>query len=109
VSKPVQHMIMGACGLSSVLLFLALDQQSYDFYTLMRFVVCCSSAGAAWNFFQRGEPVWALPLVATALLFNPFLPVHLKRSTWAGIDIYGAIGFAVVTGRLWLQSARADT
>lgn len=40
---------------------------------------------------------WAWALGITAVVFNPIIPVHLERDTWAVIDIAAAILFGVST------------
>jgi hypothetical protein len=66
-------------------LFLALLDWPYGYYQFLRLAVC---AGAAFIAFAtwRASPVWGCALVALALLFNPLVPVHFERGTWALID-----------------------
>ena len=68
------------------MLFAAMGRHPYDYYTVMRWVVCGVSAFGAFQAVQSGKSGWAWLLAVFALAFNPFIPVHLKRNTWMFID-----------------------
>jgi len=70
----------------------ALGHHPYDYYRLLRWIVCGVAAFAAFRASERnknGGWVWVLAFVA--LLFNPIIPVHLERETWAFIDVGVAV------------------
>lgn len=69
-----------------ILLFWALDKHSYGYYTLLRFVVCGVSAYGAYFAVELGKNGWAWTLGIIAILFNPLIPIHLDKDTWAVID-----------------------
>ena len=73
------------------LLFLALGQLPYGFYKILRFVVC--GVGAYGAYFSKNlEKIgWAWTFGIIAVLFNPLIPVHLDRPTWAIIDVIVAV------------------
>lgn len=73
------------------MLFWALSRHSYDYYTLLRFVVCAVSAFGAYLAFKRDSTVWGFGLAALALLFNPVATVGLRRQTWAKVDVAAGI------------------
>jgi len=73
------------------MLFAALARHSYDFYTLLRWVVCGVSAFAAVRAADAQQTGWVWAFAIVALLFNPVIPVHLKRDTWAFIDFIVAV------------------
>jgi hypothetical protein len=78
--------------LSSGFLFLALfDGWGYDFFVLLRFVVCASMAYLAWSAYQAKEEKWVWAYGIIAVLFNPFLPLHFGRTTWIIVDIMIAL------------------
>jgi len=69
-------------------LFLALfDGWPYGFFTLLRFVVFASSAYVAWIAYeaQKEKRVWIFGFLA--VLFNPFIVIHLNREIWSVIDL----------------------
>ena len=74
----------------------ALLKWPYGYYTLLRLVVCLvggAVAGIAWV--RKLYPV-AFLFGFIALLFNPLVPVHMKRETWRVVDmVAGALFIAV--------------
>jgi hypothetical protein len=80
------------------MLFGALARSPYDYYRLLRWVVCGVSALAAFQagLLSKGKSGWVWALATTALVFNPFLPAHFKRETWAFIDV-GAAGILLAS------------
>lgn len=75
---------------AAVLLLVAVGQNPYDFYTIMRWVVCAVCTYAAFVEFERNRPGWAWLFVIMAVAFNPIVPVRLTRETWAPIDVLAA-------------------
>jgi uncharacterized protein DUF6804 len=79
------------------LLVVAIERLPYGYYTFTRFVVCGFAALLAYLAWE-GEGVasrtWAIVFGLMAILFNPFVPVYLKRATWAYFDIGCALIFA---------------
>src|SRR5260370_30152119 len=65
----------------------ALGHHQYGYYTLLRWIVCSVSAFAAYQAAESNKSGWAWGLAIVALAFNPVIPVHLKRETWAFIDL----------------------
>jgi len=85
------------------LLFLALAKHSYGYYVFLRWIVC---AVAAWTALQlhssKSRLRWLTwPFAAAAVLFNPLVPVHLDRGSWAYLDV--ALGAAFLATDLALQ------
>ena len=72
------------------LLFGALGRHQYDYYTLMRWVVCGVAAFGTIQAVVSGKTGWGWALAIVALVFNPLIPVHLKLQTWAPIDFAAA-------------------
>ena len=62
-----------------------------DYYTLLRWVVCGVAAFAAFQAGKSKKTGWMWALAIVALAFNPLLPAHLKRETWAVIDLAVAV------------------
>jgi len=79
-----------------ILLLWALDRHPYGYYTLLRFVVCGVSAyGAYFSSEIIINKGWAWIFGIIAILFNPIIPIHLDRGTWAVIDVVVAAVFGV--------------
>ena len=73
------------------MLFGALARHGYDYYVLLRWVVCGVAAYAAFRASEVGKKGWAWALGIVALFFNPIIPVHLTRQTWGFIDVGAAL------------------
>jgi hypothetical protein len=61
----------------------------YDFFVLLRvliFVTCIACATTLWKSGQAGT-IWLWIMVTIAVVYNPLLPIHLKRETWEWINI----------------------
>jgi len=85
---------------AAVLLFAALARWPYDYYRVLRWVTCAAAAFVAWQGYALNA-WWAVGLFAfIALLFNPFLPVHLTRETWQIIDLAAAAAFVAALAAL---------
>jgi hypothetical protein len=65
------------------------------YHTFTRMVTCGVAAAIALSGF-RDRPVsqWAVPFALVAVLFNPFIPIHLPRQTWVYLDLGAAAMFA---------------
>jgi hypothetical protein len=62
---------------------------SYDFFVLLRvlvFVTCIACGTALWKTDQKGT-TWFWIMVSIAVIYNPLLPIHLKRETWELINL----------------------
>ena len=80
---------------AAALLLLALADLPYGYYTFLRLVVCAVAAFGAFRAAASKSEVWAVVLGGVALLFNPIIPVHLDRETWAPIDVVTAAVLSV--------------
>jgi len=74
-----------------ILLFCAVGSFPYDYYTILRFVVCAVMAYGTWFSIKINRQGWAWCFGIIAALFNPIFPVHLDRETWAITDVGVAI------------------
>jgi hypothetical protein len=83
--------------LAIVLLLWALDRHAYGYYKILRWVVCGAGAYSTFVAMSSKKISWAWAFGITAVFFNPIIPIHLDRGTWAVIDIAAAILFAVST------------
>ncbi len=76
-----------ALTIAAITLFLALlDGWQYGFFTILRFVVFASTAYVAWIAYEEQKEKWVWILGFIAVLFNPFIPIHLTREIWLPID-----------------------
>jgi hypothetical protein len=80
-----------------VLLLWALDHHAYGYYQILRWVVCGTAAYSAFIAVDLKKIPWAWALGIIAVFFNPIIPIHLRRDSWAIIDVIAAILFAAST------------
>lgn len=59
----------------------------YGFFTMLRFVVFASSAYVAWIAYEAQKEKWVWVFGFLAVLFNPFIIIHLNRDMWSVIDL----------------------
>lgn len=74
-----------------LILLAFMEGWSYEFFTLLRFVVCGSTAYVAWLAYKDQQEKWSWLFGAIAILFNPLLPIYLTREIWVVIDFITAI------------------
>jgi len=73
---------------ATAFLFLALfNSWPYGFFTLLRFVVFAVTAYIAWMAFKQQKEKWVWIFGFLAVLFNPFIVIHLNRGLWNFIDV----------------------
>jgi hypothetical protein len=89
--------------IAASLLFGTFTRHSYDYYTLLRWLVCGVSAFAAVRAGRLNKSSWTWAFAIIALFYNPIIPVHLKRDSWAWIDPSVAI-FLLVS--IWFIDRR---
>ena len=66
----------------------AFSVPDYGYYTFLRLVVCASCAyEGCVGLGSDKKSTWPWAALGVALLFNPVIPVHLKKGTWVCIDV----------------------
>ena len=86
------------------MLLAALASWPYGYYTFLRLVVTACAIALVVVEYQRTDKfsVSSITLIGIALLFNPLIPVHIKRDLWALIDVACAVLFAIIGVRNYL-------
>ena len=59
----------------------------YGYFTLLRIVVCATCAYLAIRAFAKGTFPWVWVLGVTAVIYNPFLRIHLTRGIWSAANV----------------------
>jgi len=72
------------------LLIWALESHPYNYYKLLRWVVCGVTAYITFLSIKQERYFWAILTGIFALLFNPLIPFHLDRDVWQIIDLIAA-------------------
>jgi hypothetical protein len=77
------------------LLLVAISRLPYGYYTFTRIVTCGVAVLIAVAGMQERAVVqiWSILLLAIAVLFNPFIPIHLNRAVWCYLDLGAAAAF----------------
>lgn len=71
----------------AALLFLCLIDFPYGYYQFVRFVGMVSfGVFAFWNF-QKSNQTAGIIYIILALLFQPFVKIHLGRELWNLVDV----------------------
>ena len=90
---------------ATAFLFLALfDGWPYGFFTLLRFAVFAISAYVAWMSYEAKKEKWVWIFGFLAVLFNPFIVIHLNREIWSVIDFIVGVFMIVSVFVLKLES-----
>ena len=79
----------------SILLFWALDKHPYDYYTILRWIVCGISLYSAHLSYNMKKMEWIYIFGGIAILFNPIIPVHFTQPTWKLIDFVTGLVFLI--------------
>lgn len=64
-----------------------LDDLPYEYFKILRWVVCGVCAYRAYLAYSMRKNIWMWTFVSFAVLFNPVIPIFLDRELWADIDI----------------------
>jgi hypothetical protein len=79
---------------AGILLVLAiLNIWPYDFYIILRWIVCGVAIYNAFKYYEANLTGWVFVFGALAFLFNPLFPIYMNKSAWVGIDLIAAIIF----------------
>lgn len=90
-------------------LFLALiDGWPYGFFTLLRFVVFASSVYVAWMAYEVQKEKWVWIFGFLAVLFNPFIVIHLNREIWSVVDLIIGVFMIISLFALKLDKPKAE-
>ncbi len=91
---------MGAVGgvgfaivriVSAALLVLAIGHHPYGYYAILRWITCGVASYAAFRALELKSRGWTWVMGVLAAIFNPILPLHLDRQTWAPVDLAAAL------------------
>ena len=92
-------------AIAMLMLIIAVNELPYDYYTILRWVVCGISSYLAYKYYESNKNTWTWIFGVIAVIFNPILPVHLKKETWQIIDIGVAILFFI---SMWIEHSKVE-
>ncbi len=76
---------------AAALLIWALASHPYEYYIVLRWIICSVSAFCALRYHAVRATYWTWTFALLALLFNPIFPIHLSRELWKPINIVAAL------------------
>jgi hypothetical protein len=84
---------------AALVLVVAVFPLPYGYYTFTRIVTCIICGILAYVSFSA-TPTWGVGLAGIAVLFNPVIPIYLRRPTWFWIDLAKLAVVAVIITHL---------
>lgn len=85
--KQDRRLLFGSVGAAVLATGAFVTGLPIGFYMFERWYVCLVAAVIAYSEERQQRPLGALVAVAVAMIFNPFVPLHLERTIWMPIDI----------------------
>lgn len=81
----------------AILSIIALAQLPYGYYQFLRVVICIAAVYLTYQEYQLDDKVtiWAVVFALLAILFNPIIPIHQSRKTWAYFNVICAATFII--------------
>jgi hypothetical protein len=71
----------------AMLLWALNPENPYGYYVLLRFACCACFAFIAFRYYEAGKAGWIWIFTVLAILYNPFIRVHLSREIWSVANI----------------------
>lgn len=84
--------------IAGITLFIAIANLPYGYYQFLRIFICGVSAYGAYYSFDNKRLGWAWVMGIIAVVFNPFLKIHLEKEIWQFVDLISGILFCVYFG-----------
>ena len=90
-----------------IFLVLAVFPLPYGYYTFTRIVACLACIALAYTAYgpRPGATIWTTFFVLIAIVFNPLIPIYLKKQTWMYID--GAAAAVILAHLLSVRGLRS--
>lgn len=80
-------------GIAGLMLLIALGDQPYSYYQLLRIIICGASIFLVWYFIQVKIEWLGWLFIVPAILFNPILPIYMDKTTWQLWDLVFGVVF----------------
>lgn len=77
------------------LLFGCLTKMSYEYYQFVRAFVALASGIIGTNYLFNNKYIRGTILLVIAVIFQPYIKIHLSKGTWNIIDLITAIAFVL--------------
>jgi hypothetical protein len=88
----------------TAMLLLAIGRWPYAYYMLLRVIVLAAGLLLAGLVYQRMKSfnIWIGLFLVVAIVFNPFVPLHLTRGVW---EILNVLAAAVFVAHYFVETA----
>jgi len=93
MSRNLTQIVLPSFFISIFLLIAILPIKSYDFYILLRWIVGFASIYFAYVSHELKLKGWVWIFAFVCIIFNPIIPVHLKKETWKILNVSAATIF----------------
>ena len=90
--------------IAAAMLFWALDDHPYSYFTLLRVVVFGVAAFCAVRASEYDRSSWTWIFGGIAVFFNPIWPIRLDRETWQVIDV--DVGVVMLVSFFYLKAEK---
>jgi hypothetical protein len=74
-----------------IALLVALGDNPYFYYQILRWIVCGVAGYSAYIAFEQKNSTWSWIFAVIAVLFNPVAPFYFERAMWIFVDIIAAL------------------
>jgi hypothetical protein len=103
-----QEHVLFVCArlINAALLIWAYARDGYIFHESVKLIACGVALYGVYYTYKLKMKTWKVVFAVIAILFNPFLPVHLSRQAWEVYDL-AAAGVLLLSVFL-LKSANKD-
>lgn len=91
---------------AGLLLFVAVADLPYGYYTFLRIATCLIAALGAIKAYGQTSTLWTVLLGGIAILFNPIAPIYMEKSAWIQVDI--AAGIVMISSAIIVGSDPED-
>ncbi len=81
--------------IAAIFLFVAIGSYPCSYYIILRIITCGVSVYGIWYAYRVRKFLWLWVFSAIAVLFNPIIPIYLKKDVWIGIDLAVIIVFLI--------------
>lgn len=84
--------------LTAVILFIAMMDMPYGYYTFLKICVCIAGASIMVREYQKHQEMTPTAILfgLVVILFNPIIRIHLGKDIWVWVNFIFAILFAVM-------------
>ena len=88
-----------------VALVVALLEMPYGYYQLLRVLVFCVAVYLAYRSIQGSNTGWAWILGGLAIVYNPFIRLHLGADIWPIVNV---VTIGILAAHMWHSIRRSD-